>query len=217
MYSASPKRSFAFGWGLSLFTLLVLPGTAIGEDSAPDLGWETTGRASLVSTSGNGDSLSAGLELGFLHRSHRSELEFATGGLLVRNQNLVREAIGSVDSFEIFEREEENDLAESAFFTIDFSQHLGRSLRWVTHLGWERNEPSGFSNRYMASIGLGWTTKTPQGHCWQSSLGLAWIRQEDLVTDEDTATEYPGLRLEIGFDRPIASTSTWGEPLGVAR
>lgn len=209
MEAESSKPIFSLVLRLALSTLLALPGAGAAEGSGPTLGWSTTGRTTVVSTNGNGSSLSAGLELALLHRSRRSELQLAAGTLQVRNQTLVREAIGSEESFEVLEREEEDRLAESSFFSIDHSHHLGETLRWVSHLGWERNEPSGFSNRYSASIGLGWATKTEESHGWRTSLSLAWIRQEDLVFTESAIVEYPGLRIDIGFDRPVADNSTW--------
>ncbi len=184
-----------------LFTLF-LPSAVHANDSV-DLGWSSSGRISLVHNQGNGDFTAAGVDLSFHHQWVGAGLDLSLGTVQAQNQTLGRRAVGSPDRFTVEENIEEEKIEENWSVAFSYDHKLSRKFSWVTHGGWERDEPGGFRNRYGFGMGLGVQSDPDQDDCLKTIFSLTWNRQENLVNPGNTDPEFPGFRWLLGYNRPI--------------
>lgn len=196
-----------FNLRLYLCHLLVIPFLfspfVAYADEDQDLGWSSAGRFSLVNAEGNGDFIAAGLDLSLGYAWSDASFDVGLGAQLARNQIVDRIALGTPDDFSIEKLEEDQTLAEN--YALSFTHQKGISPRfaWVTHGSWERDEPSGFRNRYSIGMGLGLEREGRREGCLQTLFSLTWNRQENLVVLPDSDPTFPGFRLVFGYTKPL--------------
>ena len=187
--------------------------SAIQANDSDDLGWSSSGRISLVHNEGNGDFTAAGVDLSFHHQWAGSGLDLTLGTVQAHNRTLGRRAIGSPGSFRIEENIEESTIKESWALGFSYKHMLSRKFSWVTHGGWERDEPWGFRNRYAFGMGLGVQSSTDSDNCLETIFSLTWNRQENLVNPTNSDPEFPGFRWVLGYNRPINEHASFNSSL----
>lgn len=170
---------------LSIVLLAAATG-AYAADPPPELGWKTKLDLSYVLTSGNAESSSLGFNGESVRTWESSKLAFRALAIKAKNTDTV----GTVDGINLIE--EETVSAERYMFAVDFERKLSPKLFWMTTGSWERNEPTGISNRYLLAAGLGNQWYDTETFKWKTNYLATGTSEEPVVGD---TADYLGLRL----------------------
>ncbi len=192
-----------------------------GADDGSASAWSGRADVSIANSSGNSSSRSIGIKAE-ANREVRGYHLVLDGSLLrIQTDDVVREAVGSVDAFEVVRRHEPRETPDRARLRARASRNpwIGHPVQFVAALGWEHDAPAGIRSRYELTAGLGgrWGEERDDGRPPLAlGAGLALVAQEDEVEDPELGAATLGLRFDgrsgmtVGSaDLTIEAASTW--------
>ncbi|HUF09157.1 MAG TPA: DUF481 domain-containing protein [Rhodothermales bacterium] len=173
----------------------------------PELGWGFKAQLSSVWVGGNSESSSIGFR-STAKRDWRSASWTTAAGFLRTESTLKsRQAVGTVDSFEIEEETNRETTAESFFARSKVDKNLNPKLHLVGGVDWLRNTFSGIDSRFLLAAGAGVTLSDTKELAAKTDLSFTYTFEQDVVTNPFASANFPGLR--AGYDVTyLASEST---------
>jgi len=170
----------------------------------PELGWEFKAQLSSVWVGGNSESSS----IGFRSTAKRDwkSASWTTAAGFLRTESIIksRQAVGTVDSFEIEEETNRETTAESFFARTKVDKNVSARLHLVSGLDWLRNTFSGIDSRFLLAAGAGITLSDTKELAAKTDLSLTYTFEEDVVENPFASTKFPGLR--AGYDATYQAT-----------
>jgi putative salt-induced outer membrane protein YdiY len=195
-----------------LALVLAVPAWAQDEEEKK-LGWTDAAELTFVATAGNAEAVTLGFRNTLIRTWEAATLTIDAGGLRAETTTLDRLAVGEEDSFEVREESDKALTAENYYLRGRYDRVLSDRLFWYAGIGWERNEFSGFRNRYHGVGGVGhlWFDND-RGH-FRTDYGLTYTQQDDVVEDPTVSDSFLGLRLGADYLRQLTGTTTFGSLL----
>ena len=193
-------------------TATSLPATA--QDDEKELGWTKTAELSLVSTSGNSETDTVGLNALFVRTMERSTFKLSAHGLRAESTATQRTAVGPSPAEALISETSTSVLnAENYSLGGRYDRQVNDSVFWFAGMRWERNEFAGFSERLTGIAGLGnlwWKDDTSH---FSTDYGLTYTQQEDLVPAPGLDESFGGVRVGYDYGRMLTPSTEFGSVL----
>ena len=200
-----------------LLTAIALTGltpAAADTEDGPEPGWSKTAELSLVSTSGNSETDTVGLNALFVKSMARSKFKLEANGLRAESTATRRTAVGpSPDDFAIDATSTSVLNAENYSLSGRYDRQVNDSLFWFVGLRWQKNEFAGFSERLGGVAGLGNTWWEDDDSHFSTDYSVTWTRQDDLVPSPGLDDSFAGLRLSYDYGRQLNASTEFGSVL----
>jgi len=185
-----------------VFVLTLLAGAVPAVRAAEATGWTDTAEFSFVGTDGNAKSTSLGFKNTLGRKWDASAVTFRAGGIRVRTATFNRTATGGV----VTETETEATTAESYFANGRYDRKITERLFWFGGAGWDRNEPAGIRNRYIAEAGVGHVWRDTDDVKFKTGYGVTFTDEEDTSGFGDN---FAGARLSWDYANKFGANTTY--------
>lgn len=188
---------------LGLLTAAAAAST-LAQDAPPDP-WKTTAELSWVQTGGNARSGSFGFKFESIRSWEAAKLTFRGFAVRAKVTDFTRFAVLNTDgSITLVENESERTSAEQYRFFSDYEHKLSARTFWMASAGWERNEPAGVADRYLAALGLGNQWIETDTRKWKTQYLATYTHEKPVLGD---SLDFAGLRGVSDFWwKPSATT-----------
>ena len=185
----------------AILLALVLTAPAALAEGATN-GWTDVAEFSLVASDGNAKSTSLGFKNTLAKTSEKSLWTFNAGGIRVESTTFNRSVVGGVP----VESESSDTTAESYYLNGRYDRKITDSLFWFGGAGWDRNEPAGIKDRYIAEAGLGNTWFESDDHVFKTLYGVTFTDQEDTSGVSD---DFLGARFSWDYLNKLGANTTY--------
>lgn len=190
----------------TLFAVVVL-GVIAAPAIAEDGGWSDTAEISLVSTTGNSETTSIGFKNTAERAWENASLTIRAGAINVETTTKDSFGVGTPDNFT---RGEFTDTtAESYFLNGRYERNISEKFFWYGGLGWDRNEPAGIKNRYIASAGVGNVWIDTDDVKFSTGYGLTFTDQEDVVPQVGLDETFAGVRFDWDYSNQLTESTAY--------
>ena len=180
----------------------------LAQDS--DLGWKNTTEFSFVSTSGNSDIETLGLNNKLIRDWENAQ--FLLDLRAIRSEAIVDKfAVGTTSSFRVVEVSETT--AESYYINGKYSRNISDSFYWFGSTGWTRNEFSGIESRTYVAGGVGNIWKDEETRKFRTDYSVTYTNEENVVADPDTDDSFLGLRGTLSYLNKFGKSTTYTSDL----
>ncbi len=197
-----------------LVAVTAVAARAQGEEDKK-LGWSDAAELTFVSTAGNSEASTLGLENGLTRKWEGASLKIVAGALRAETTTTTREAVGSAADFRVRERSDSALTAEKYFLRAKYSRTVSERLIWFAGAGWDRNEFAGVANRYFAVGGIGHVWFDAEDASFQTDYGLTYTRQEDVIGGPSADDSFLGLQLGWDYRRRLTASTVYESDLRV--
>lgn len=174
-----------------------------------ELGWHDTAEFGYVATTGNAESNA----LGFKNRLWRdwedSVFNFRVGAVKVETTKIARYAVGTTGAYSDATEENTEVTAENYFANARYDRNFSERFFWYVGAGWERNEPAGFSDRYIGEAGVGnlWINRDDMS--FRTSYAATWTKQDDLIKNPAFDDSWIGARITADYMNKFTKSATF--------
>ena len=172
---------------LVILALGLCVGSAYGDEEKK-LGWKDTAEFSLVATDGNSESASLGFKNTLARQREKSTVTLRVGGVRVETTTFDRTAVNGL----VTETKTSETTAENYYANGRYNRNISDTLFWYAGGGWERNEPSGIKNRYVAEGGVGNVWRDDDDLKFKTTYGATYTIQKDVVPNPAVDETYLG-------------------------
>jgi hypothetical protein len=187
--------------------LFVFAASSVGlAQEATDKGWAFDGEISGVWAGGNSVSRTLGLDGTVSYSWPKSVLSIQAGGLRTESTLKTRVAIGTEDEFRIEESSTTATTSEAYQARTWYDYRFSKKSFFVTGVDWLRNTFSGVDSRFLLGVGSGNTWIERKGTTFETSYGVTYTFESDIVEDPFNKSKFPGLR--IGYRLATGLTAT---------
>jgi putative salt-induced outer membrane protein len=197
---------------LVLVLAVAVPAWAQDEEDK-ESGWSDAAELSFVATAGNGEAVTLGFRNTLVRTWKAATLTIEAGGLRAETTTVSRFAVGDEDSFEVLEESVTAPTAENYHLHGRYDRVLSARLFWYAGIGWERNEFSGFRNRYNGVGGVGHSWFDNERAHFRTDYGLTYTQQDDVVPDPSVSDGFLGVRLGWDFLHQLTDSTKYGNVL----
>jgi hypothetical protein len=192
-----------------LATLIIVCGSRpiFGQDSEEGEGWGFEGEISGVWVGGNSVSRTIGLDGTASYHWPKSVFSIQGGGLRTETTLRTKFAIGTEEDFEITEVDANVTASEAYQARTWYDYRFSKKSFFVVGVDWLRNTFSGIDSRFLVGVGAGnaWVdTKTLN---FETSYGLTYTFESDVVQDPFNKSQFPGLRLSYRIEANLTETT----------
>jgi len=192
----------------AVLALIALGGPAILADDEKQ-GWTDTAEFAFVATDGNSESSSLGFKNTLGREWDKSGVVFRVGGIRVESTTFTRTALDG----DVMEDEDSETTAEAYFANGRYDRKITDRFFWFAGAGWDRNEPSGIKNRYIAEGGIGNIWFDSDDVKFQTSYGVTYTDQEDVVEDPSVDDTFIGARFAWDYMNKLGENTTYTNTL----
>ena len=206
----------AFGRSTHARALVLGCGLVAGLDARaadpPKLGWADSAELSFVSTSGNAESTTFGLKNTLTRTWTGAHFELKLGGIKVETTSETP-LVDATNPPAIVIRETTLTTAEAYFLNARYDREITKKFFWFGQAGWDRNEPAGIENRYVAAAGVGNLWWDQEDLKFRTDYGLTFTKQEDVVEIPGVDDTFAGLRLSWAYLNKFGKNTTYTNDL----
>lgn len=188
-------------------TAMVAAGTALAQDAPPPSPWSFEAELSLVSASGNQQSVTYGLSSKLGYKKAQSEIRLEAGGLSQQSTLRTLSAAGDSTSYTISESEVTATTAEAYFARARYDYNVSSRFFLLAGVDWMRNTFAGVDSRTLLALGAGNTWHDDTKWRFKTTYSFTYTFQEDVVQNPLTKTDFPGLRAAYEFWSNITTTT----------
>lgn len=189
--------------------LLAVTAVAQAEDQKK-LGWSDVAEFSFVMTGGNTTTSTFGFKNALRRDWERAAFTLRAGAVRAESDTVTRAAFVDGDGFNIVEDTKTDTTAEFYFLNGQYDRNVTDKFYWFVGAGWERNEPAGISNRYIASAGVGNIWHNTDDLKFKTFYGLTWTNEKPVVGESDS---YVGVRGGYDYFNKLTASTTMGSLL----
>ena len=182
-----------------------------GQGAPPEDAWtaEYQGEVSLLYAAGNTSALT--FALGAQGRWEGGGWNMKLRGRSARTQTrtVTRSAVGSPDSFELFENATSELTGENYALAGVTERQLGGQVTARLNIGWERNTFSGFNNRLTNALGFGGAIFESGWAALRGNAAATLTWQDDIVEDPDRPASFVGARVGVELMSQLTETTSF--------
>jgi len=189
---------------MAVAALLVLGGSAALADDE-NTGWTDTAEFSFVATGGNSESTSLGFKNTLAREWDNSSVTFRAAGIRVETTTFTRTATGGV----VTETETTETTAEAYNVNGRYDRKISDRFFWYTGVGWDRNEPAGIENRYIAEGGVGNVWFDTDDVKFKTNYALTYTDQEDVFPVPGLEDTFIGARFAWDYMNKLGENTTY--------
>lgn len=197
---------------LAATAVLVLAATAPAAAAEREPGWSDVAEFSLVVTSGNSETETLGFKNTLTRNWEDAVFVLKAGGIRSESTTVVA-AVGTPSDFSLIE--ETNRTAESYYLNGRYSKDISPRFYWYTGAGWDRNRFAGIENRYVIEGGVGNIWINEDDLKFNTSYGLTYTDQEDVVIDPTVDDSFIGARFAWDYLNKLGKNATYTNTLVV--
>ncbi len=194
--------------GLAVSAAVVVAlGSARAQDPPPPSPWSFEAELSLVSASGNQQSVTYGLATKLGYKLTKSEFRVEAGGLSQQSTVRTLSAAGDSASYAIAESEVTSTTAEAYYVRGRYDYNVSERFFLLVGADWQRNTFAGIDSRTLVAAGAGNTWRDDEKLRFKTTYSFTYTFQQDVVENPLTKTDFPGLRAAYEFWTKLTSST----------
>ncbi len=205
---ALPYRKFALA--------LVAGGTLAGPPSVAEekkLGWTDSAEVGFVATDGNAKSSSLGFKNVAARNWEHAVLTLRASAVRVESEQGAAIAMALPGGgFKVIEPDSEVT-TENFAASGRFDRNITDRFFWFSGAGWDRNEPAGIQDRYVAEGGVGNVWHDTDELMFKTNYGLTVTKQVDVVETAGADETFAGARGAWAYRNKLTATTTYTNDL----
>jgi putative salt-induced outer membrane protein YdiY len=181
--------------------------SAGAQDAPPPSPWSFEAELSLVSASGNQQSVTYGLSTKLGYKLTKSEFKIEAGGLSQESSVKTLYAVGDSTSYSIQESKVTATTAEAYYARGRYDYNVSSKFFLLAGVDWMRNTFAGIDSRTLIGAGAGNTWRDDDKLRLKTTYSFTYTFQEDVVENPLTKTDFPGLRGAYEFWAKITAST----------
>lgn len=191
-------------------SVLVAAGVAGFAADEKKLGWSDTADFSYVLTSGNSSTNTFGFKNVLKRDWQDAAFTLRAGAVRASNEVVTRAAIQRSGGVTFLEDSRNETSTEFYYLNGQYDRNITENFYWYVGAGWERNEPAGISNRYVASAGVGNIWHNTDDMKFKTFYGVTWTNEKPVVGESDS---FVGVRGGYDYLNKLTASTTIGSVL----
>ena len=184
-------------WTVRTLVSVMVSLPAIGvraQDEPPPSPWSFEAELSLVSASGNQESVTYGLSSWLGYKKAKSEIKLEAGGMMQESSTKTLTAVGDSSSYAVQEYKFTATTAEAYFARARYDYNVSERFFFLAGVDWLRNTFAGIDSRTLVGLGAGNTWSDNEKTRLKTTYSFTYTFQEDVVVNPLFKTDFPGLR-----------------------
>lgn len=205
----------AYGILLAIPLTLGWKMTVHAQDAPPPSPWSFEAELSLVSTSGNQESITYGASTKLGYKLAKSEFRAEAGGLMQESSVRTLTAEGDSASYAVQESKVTTKTAEAFHAGGRYDYNVSNKFFLLAGVNWLRNTFAGIDSRTLIGAGAGNTWRDNEKVKFKTTYSLTYTFQEDVVENPLTKTDFPGVRGAYEFWTKLTASTEFESQITV--
>lgn len=179
---------------------------AWADDEEKTTGWADAAEFSFVATDGNSNSTSLGFKNTATRKWNKADLIIRATVVRVETESgdrVAQELPGG--GFVVIDPPTEVS-AENYELVTRYNRNVSDRFYWYGGATWQRDEPAGIKNRYIAEAGVGNTWHDTDDLLFKTSYGATFNDEEDVIPDPTRDDSYGGARAVSSYMQKLGKT-----------
>lgn len=179
-----------------------------------ETGWTDTAEFSFVATDGNSESTSFGFKNTAVRGWEKATLTIRASGIRVESEDGDPIAVGTPGSFQVIDPPT-SVKTENYALNGRYDREISERLFWFAGVGWDRNEPAGIENRYIAEGGVGNVWRDDERIRFKTNYGVTYTKQDEVDPSPGFDDTFFGARGAWDYLHRLTDTTTYTNVLVV--
>ena len=192
---------------------LALAVPVLAQDEPPPSPWSFEAEFSLVSATGNQETMTYGLGTKLGYARDKSAVLVEAGGILQESSVITRTAAGDSSSYTVQESKTTDRTAEAYYARGRYDYKVSDKMFFLAGVDWLRNTFAGIDSRTLLSAGAGRTWVENEKVKFLTTASATYTFQQDVVENPFVKTDFAGLRATYEFWTQITESTEFKSEL----